>query len=146
MYGTFLFGQQLGPEFQETDYASGNHQLGMFGANLLGDIYLDLEIEYVPPKPPEPSIIATPGRRSSGTRLKEESRILRIRILDEDGKRFIQEKLIDENELNNISIRIDENIEIECKSIKFLIKESGLESNKIQKLKVRVGKGTINEN
>ena len=103
-----------------------------FGANLLGDIYL-LEIEYILPIPS-----AHPGRRSSGAKAKEESRILRIRVLDEDGKRFIQEKLINEKESNNqIFIHID-NASINHKLIKFLIKESELESNKIQKLKIRV--------
>jgi hypothetical protein len=51
---------------------------------------------------------AVPGGRSGKRRKDEEERLIRIRVIDEDGKTMIQERLIPLEELNKITIRVNE--------------------------------------
>lgn len=55
-------------------------------------------------------LIPSGGGRGGGRRKKDdEDRLIRIRVISEDGKTMIQERLVPLNELSKISIKVKEN-------------------------------------
>lgn len=56
----------------------------------------------------EITILPSTSGGKGGSKRKEEERLIRIRVIDEDGKTMIQERLIPLNELSKIAIKVNE--------------------------------------
>jgi len=72
-----------------------------------------------------------------GRRKREEERIIRIRVIDDDGKVMIQEQLIPENKLKDIKININENFTISGSDIYITIKDQKVKENTPTKIAVK---------
>jgi len=80
----------------------------------------------------------TIGRGRTRRKREEEERLIRIRIIDEDGKVMIQERLVPLNELRNIQIKVNENQTIKLPSnIYVKIKNGIIKEGKIHQIRVK---------
>jgi hypothetical protein len=82
----------------------------------------------------EVTVIRGGGGRGTSGKKREEERILRIRVTDEDGRKFIQE--LPETELKNIRIQVTESRVLTGDEVYIYVKEH-LTGNK-KKIKFRV--------
>jgi len=86
----------------------------------------------------EVTILPRSGGRSGKRRKDEEDRLIRIRVIDEDGKVMIQERLIPIEELKKISIKVNESgLSISGTDIYISVKEASIKEGETKQIRVK---------
>jgi hypothetical protein len=84
------------------------------------------------------TVLPGSGGRSSKRRKDEEDRLIRIRVISEDGKIMVQERLIPFNELNKITIKVNESGSfISGSDIYISIKEKPMKEGETHQIKIK---------
>jgi len=77
------------------------------------------------------------GRGPTSRKVREEERIIRIRVIDEAGKVMMQERFIPEGDLKDITIAINENFTVSGGDIYVKIQEQQIKENTPTRISVK---------